>query len=69
MLDTQVRLLTTWWAAGETISGRLDAARHDERGEITAMTAAIVILVVAAIAAATVIATKINNNANAIPEP
>ena len=48
---------------------RLHDARDDERGEVTATTALIVILVIAAIAAGGVIATKITNNANNVPEP
>ena len=49
---------------------RLVEAGHErDRGEVTATTALIVILVIAAIAAGGVIAIKIANNANNVPEP
>ena len=68
MLELQVRLLTMWQEAGN----RLRAAQTGEdrdRGEVTATTAIIVLLVIAAIAAGTVIATAITNNANNVPSP
>jgi hypothetical protein len=69
MLEFQVRLLTAWWQAADNVRQRLDDTRDDERGEITATTALIVLLVIAAIAAGGIIATKITNNANNVPEP
>jgi hypothetical protein len=69
VLDIQIQLLTAWWRAADNLRQRLAAARHDERGEITATTALIVILVIAAIAAGGVIASKIAANANNVPSP
>jgi len=69
MLELQLRLLSSWWAAGEAIRQRAADARSDERGEVTATTAIIVLLVAAAIAAGAVIATKITSNANSVPSP
>jgi heme A synthase len=63
MLQFQVNLLTAWWA----VHRRYDTER--DRGEITATTALIVILVIAAIAAGGVIAAKIAANADNVPEP
>lgn len=68
MLELQMQVLTAWWSARDAISRRLTASR-DDRGEVTATTALIVILVIAAIAAGGVIATKIGNNADNVPEP
>lgn len=67
MLQLQVALLTAWWAAGDAITHR--ANEKSDRGEVTATTVIIVILVIAAIAAGGIIATKITNNANNVPEP
>jgi hypothetical protein len=69
MLELQLGLLTMWWSASDAIRERLANARDDERGEITATTAIIVILVIAAIGAGGVIATKIAANANNVPTP
>jgi hypothetical protein len=69
MLHVQIQLLTAWWRAADAFGQRLQAARHDERGEITATTALIVILVVAAITAGGIIAAKIRANANNVPSP
>lgn len=69
MLQLQMMLLTAWWAAGDAVISRIDTARHDDRGEVTATTAIIVILVIAAIAAGTIIATRITDNANNVPTP
>jgi beta-lactamase regulating signal transducer with metallopeptidase domain len=69
MLDIQINLLTAWWRAADTLRQRLNATRHNDRGEITATTALIVILVIAAIAAGGVIASKITANANNVPAP
>lgn len=67
MLELQINVLTAWWAASTAARDRLAADR--DRGEVTAQTAMIVLLVIAAIAAAGVIAAKIANNAEAVPEP
>ena len=67
MLQFQVNLLTAWWKAAEAIERQYEADR--DRGEITATTAMIVILVIAAIAAGGVIAAKIVSNAENVPEP
>jgi hypothetical protein len=63
MLHTQIRLLEAWWR----LRHHLD--HDDERGEVTASTALIVLLVIAAIAAGGIIATKITGNAEAVPTP
>jgi hypothetical protein len=67
MLELQVSLLQAWYSAGAIVRHRVSA--RDERGEVTATTALIVLLVVAAIAAGTVIATRITDNANNVPSP
>ena len=67
MLQLQVHVLTRWWNARTTARRHLDEAR--ETGEITATTAMIVLLVIAAVAAGGIIATKIRDNANAVPSP
>ncbi len=67
LLKQQIKMLTAWYAVGDA---RRDRVREDrDRGEVTATTALIVLLVIAAIAAGTIIATKITNNANNVPEP
>ena len=48
---------------------RVEVARRDDRGEVTATTAIIVLLVVAAIAAGGIIAARITSNANNVPSP
>ena len=68
MLELQLRVLTLWWAANDQLRARVHTD-DDDRGEVTSTTAMIVLLVVAAIAAGVIIATKISNNANNIPEP
>ena len=68
MLELQIRLLAAWTTAGEQLRTRLSDARN-ERGEVTAQTALIVLLVIAAIAAGGIIAAKINSNANNVPSP
>ncbi len=68
MLELQVKVLAAWHRAGASIRSRA-ADEMDDHGEVTATTALIVILVIAAIAAGGVIATKIGNNAAAVPEP
>ena len=69
MLQLQMKLLAAWMAAGDAVTARLDQARHDDRGEVNAQTAFIVLLVIAAIAAGGIIATKITDNANNVPSP
>ncbi len=69
MLELQTKLLVAWAAAVTAIRQRLDDARGDERGEVTATTALIVLLVIAAIAAGGIIASKITGNANNVPSP
>jgi len=68
MLELQVKMLSAWFHAGETMRSRIEVDRKD-RGEVTATTAFIVILVIAAITAGGIIAAKIANNAAAVPEP
>ncbi len=67
MLDLQVKVWSAWLHARGRALERV--ADDRDRGEVTAQTALIVILVIAAIAAGGVIATKIGNNAEAVPEP
>jgi hypothetical protein len=67
LLELQVKVLSAWVRAGHVMRARVEADR--DRGEVTATTALIVILVIAAIAAGGVIAAKIGNNAEAVPEP
>lgn len=67
LLKQQIKMLTAWYAVGDAMRDRVREDR--DRGEVTATTALIVLLVIAAIAAGTIIATKITNNANNVPEP
>jgi hypothetical protein len=67
LLEQQIRMLTAWYAAGDAMRDRVRGDR--DRGEVTATTALIVLLVIAAIAAGGIIAAKIMNNANNVPEP
>jgi hypothetical protein len=67
MLGLQVKVQSAWLHAREREAERFNDER--DRGEVTSHTAMTVILVIAAIAAAAVIATKIGNNAAAVPEP
>ncbi len=70
MLELQVQLWSAWLRAATAARQRMAEARYErDRGEVTATTALIVILVIAAIAAGGVIAIKIANNANNVPEP
>ena len=68
MLELQVKMMSAWFHAGDSLRSRVRDERED-RGEVTATTALIVILVIAAIAAGGVIAATIGNNAEAVPEP
>lgn len=67
MLDTQIKFLAmivqSWMRLDERVADERD------RGEVTATTALIVLLVAAAIAAGAVIASRITSNANSIPSP
>ncbi|HWL44550.1 MAG TPA: hypothetical protein VNQ73_16540 [Ilumatobacter sp.] len=69
MLEAQVQVMCLWWAAGDRLRATHSRAAERDRGEVTATTALIFILVVAAIAAAGVIASKITNNASRVPDP
>lgn len=70
MLEIQVRMLMMWHEAGDRLRAvQARAADERDRGEVTAQTALIVLLVVAAIAAGGVIAGKIASNAGKVPEP
>lgn len=68
MLEQQVKVLMAWQWAGDTLRARREREIGD-RGEVTATTAMIMLLVVAAIAAGGVIAAKILDNAEAVPVP
>lgn len=68
MLELQVKMMSAWFHAGDSLRARVRDER-DDRGEVTATTAFIVILVIAAIAAGGVIAARIASNAEAVPEP
>ncbi len=69
MLKTQVQVLESWRRARESaLSTQIDRQTRD-RGEVTAQTAMIALLVIAAIAAGGIIASKITGNANKIPSP
>ena len=69
MLEMQIRVLSCWLAVTGRLRTVVDEARNDDRGEVTATTALIVLLVIAAIAAGGVIATKITDNAKNVPSP
>ena len=66
MLETQVKILQAWYRAGEALR---EAASDEDRGEVTAQTALIVLLVAAAIAAGGAIAVAMQNNTSNIPSP
>ncbi len=70
MFHVQLAVLELWLRAGDAVAlTRRSVRSRGDRGEVTATTALIVILVIAAIAAATVIATKMTDNANNVPSP
>lgn len=69
MLELQMQILSAWYAAGNHLRRKLTDSYDNDRGEVTAQTAMIFLLVVAAIAAGGVIATKITANANNVPSP
>lgn len=66
MLETQVKILQAWYRAADALR---DAASDDDRGEVTAQTALIVLLVGAAIAAGGAIALAMSSNTSNIPTP
>ncbi|MGB3733315.1 MAG: hypothetical protein WA964_00060 [Ilumatobacter sp.] len=68
MLQTQIQILQLWTKAGEVIQTRLSPA-YDDRGEVTAQTALIVVLVTAAIAAGAAITLAMSANTSSIPTP
>jgi hypothetical protein len=67
MLKTQVQVLESWRRARE--SALLNSMDDRDRGEVTAQTTMIALLVIAAVAAGTIIASRITGNANKIPSP
>ncbi len=67
MLNIQVALLTAWRMVSDAARDQIREPR--DRGEVTATTVLIVLLVIAAIAAGTIIATRITTNANNVPSP
>jgi len=68
VLEMQTRFITAWYAAGEAVRRKASDSRN-ERGEVTATTALIFLLVVAAVAAGAVIASRIRSNADRVPTP
>lgn len=66
MLETQIKILQAWYRATDALR---QAASDEDRGEVTAQTALIVLLVAAAIAAGTAIALAIRSNTDNIPTP
>jgi hypothetical protein len=69
MLKTQVQILESWRRAQEAALPTSMHDRESDRGEVTAQTAMIALLVIAAVAAGTIIASRITGNANKIPTP
>jgi hypothetical protein len=69
MSTASLRLFVWCLTATHLVHDRLETARRDDRGEVTATTALIVLLVVAAIAAGGIIAAKLIDNANNVPSP
>lgn len=68
LLRAQIGIVQCWLQAGHAVDAGRRRVREDrDRGEVTATTALIVILVVAAIAAAGIIAGKMRDNANNVP--
>lgn len=67
MTMLNAHLYCLWLTATGALSDRLD--ERDDRGEVTATTAIIVLLVAAAITAGGVIANKLVANANNVPSP
>jgi hypothetical protein len=63
MIEVQIRLLTTWAAARRTIIERA----ADDRGEVTAYTVMLVLMVAAALTVGGIIAAKMIGEANKIP--
>ena len=69
MLDMQIKVLTLWQQAGDRLRQQVTTPRQRDRGEVTAATVLIVLLVIAAITAGGIIANKITTNANNVPSP
>ena len=67
MLDTQNKMLNEILQGWLRLEGRIEDER--DRGEVTATTAMIVLLVTAAIAAGVIIADRISSNAESVPSP
>jgi hypothetical protein len=67
MLELQIKLLIALLSVANSATSPIEDDR--DRGEVTATTAIIVLLVIAAIAAGTIIATRITTNANNVPTP
>ncbi len=67
MLDTQIKMLNMILQSWLRLGDRIDDER--DRGEVTATTALIVLLVTAAIAAGIIIADRIRSNAESVPSP
>lgn len=66
MLETQVKILQAWYQATAALR---ETTADTDRGEVTAQTALIVLLVAAAIAAGGAIAVAMSNNTSNIPSP
>ena len=69
MLKSQVQITESWRRAREAALPTLTDGLKRDRGEVTAQTAMIALLVIAAVAAGTIIASRITGNANKIPSP
>ncbi len=69
MLKTQVQITESWRRAREAALPTSTDRLERDRGEVTAQTAMIALLVIAAVAAGTIIASRITGNANKIPSP
>lgn len=67
MLDTQIKMLNVILQGWLRLEGHIEDER--DRGEVTATTALIVLLVTAAIAAGVIIADRISSNAESVPSP
>lgn len=69
MLKTQVQIMETWRRTREAALPTPAERLEQDRGEVTAQTAMIALLVLAAVAAGGVIAGKIAGHAAKIPAP
>lgn len=68
MQNIQMELVQLWYKAGDVLATASERSR-DDRGEVTAQTALIVVLVTGAIAAGLLINAVLTDNVNAIPDP